>query len=107
MRSLLLTPADGSRFSRAAHKPAMVAAGIYLCGVVGAYVSAATAGDNTELAFLPFMLLASPWSSLMYPLAEQIPNHTFGAVVYLTLSFVFSGVNALALYWLVVIFWRR
>jgi len=85
----------------------MILAGIYLCGVIGAYVSAVISGDNTGLAFLPLILLTLPWSSLTYLMAELIPNIAFAAVVYATICFVFTAMNALALYWLVVIFWRR
>jgi len=92
----------GRRFRQARHRPAIIAAGIYWCSILGSYAWAAIVRDETGLAFLPFTCLALPWSLLMSFVAAQIPSHGFAAVAYAILCFVFSGVNALVLYLLIV-----
>jgi hypothetical protein len=80
---------------------ATIVAGSYWLSVIGAYLAALFVRDPLGFAFTPFMFLALPWSLFMYGLAERIPTHGLGATVYALLCFVFSGLNALALYFLI------
>jgi len=84
------------------HRSATITAGLYWLSVVATYAWAAIAHDETGLAFLPFTSLALPWTLIMYPVAEQISSHSVAAAAYAILCILFSGVNALILYGLIV-----
>jgi hypothetical protein len=89
-------------FRRARHKTAIIVAAIYLSAVLASFCDAAVAHDPSGLAFLPFVGLTLPWSFLVEVLSDEIPMHGHAWVVCVSLCFLFSGVNALVLYWLVV-----
>jgi hypothetical protein len=84
------------------HKRVAVVAALYWLGVVATYTWAAIVRDRSGLGFLPFTALGLPWSIVTYPIAAQIQPHALAAVVYASLCFLLSGINAVLLYWLMV-----
>lgn len=84
------------------HRAAAVAAGLYLCAVLGTYIWAAIVHDEFGFAFLPFVFLTLPWSLLVYPIGQHISQHALAAATYALLCVLLSGVNASILYFLIV-----
>jgi hypothetical protein len=81
------------------HKGVAAVAACYWLGVVATYTWAAIVHDSSGLGFLPFTALGLPWSVVTYPIAQQIQPHGAAVVVYASLCFLLTGINAVLLYW--------
>jgi hypothetical protein len=84
----------------------------YWFSVVGTYVLALILHDDLGLAFIPFVLLALPWSLLVWGLLVLgLPEHTPAIAVKVAmgavLCFLFSGGNALLIYRLIAGHWAE
>jgi hypothetical protein len=107
IRSSLLLPLAVHarlRLSRAKHKGALIAAGVYWASVPVSYaIPLLIMRDRLGVAFLPFYCLAAPWSFLITPVVEQLFTTPWLVMSgFAILCVLLAGVNAAILYWLVV-----
>jgi len=86
-------------------KLAIRVAAFYWLSVVGTYVLAVILHDELGVTFIPFAILALPWSILMYGLALPIPIYGLQVATYAVLCVIFSGGNALLIYRLIAGHW--